>query len=168
MGYTHLKDISHFVSPFDIAKSAGTWTPTVSSNLVSDVRTAAGAAFTILIPIVLPGSLVGTQGAKIISIDVFYKIGTAAATAFGVALNKVSLNAHGVASAGAAVSVTLDADHDTEAERYAVEDHKMTITLGSPVFLQKNAAYFVSCVITAAAGTVFTLFGAQINYELRV
>ena len=168
MGYVNTTDITKFISPFAIAKSAGTWTPTVSSNLVSDVRSAAGASFTLVIPIVLPGSSVCSQGAKLQSIDVFYKIATAAATAFSVALNKVSLNAHGVASAGAAVSVTLDTNHNTEAKRYAVNDHKMTLTLFEPVFLQQDAAFHVSCVITAAAGTVFTLFGAQINYDLRI
>ena len=168
MGYTHLTDISEFISPFAFAKTAGTWTPTIASNLVSDVRTAAGAAFTVLIPVIQPGSSIGKQGAKLISVDVFYKIATNAATAFAVALNKVSLGAHGVATAGAAVTVTLDADHDTEAERYAVADHKLTATLAAPAFIDKNSAYWLSFVITAAAGTVYTNFGAQVNYTLRL
>lgn len=169
MGYVHNTDITKFVSPFEIVKSAGTWTPTIASNLVSDVRTAAGAAFTVFIPIDLPGSHVGTQGAKIISIDVWYKIGTAAASDFAVpTLHKTTLSADTVAVAGAAVTVALDAAHDTAAELKAVADHKMTITPAAPFFIQDDEAFFITFAVTAAATTVFTLFGAQINYTLRL
>jgi hypothetical protein len=168
MGYTHLTDISEFVSPFAFGKTAGTWTPTIASNLVSDVRTAAGADFTVLIPVIQPGSSIGKQGAKLISVDVFYKIETAAATAFAVALQKVTLGAHGVASAGAAVTHTLDADHAAEADRYAAGDHKLTATLSTPAFIAKNSALWLSFVITGAASTVYTNFGAQVNYTLRI
>ena len=82
MGYVNVTDISQFIPPAEILKTAGTWTPTIASNVVSDVRTAADAEFTLLVPLTLPGSLVGLQGAKIISIDVWYKIATAAADDF--------------------------------------------------------------------------------------
>ena len=168
MGYVNLTDISQFISPFAFTKTAGTWTPTISSNLVSDVRTAAGAAFTLLIPVVQPGSSVKLQGVKLKSIDVYYKIATTAATAFSVALSRVTLGAHGVASTGAAVTIALDKDHDTEAERYAIADHKLTASLALPAFIGHNEAFWLSFVITAAAGTVFTNFGAQVNFTLRL
>lgn len=168
MGYVNITDISEFISPFAYAKTAGTWTPTIASNLVSDVRTAAGAAFTLLIPVIKPGSSISLQGGKLVSIDVWYSIATDAATAFAVALSKVTLAAQGVACTGAAVDITFDVDHDTEAERYAVASHKLTATLNAPAFVDKNAAYWLSFVITAAAGTVYTNFGAQVNYILRL
>ena len=40
MGYVSDKHFSQFISPFAYGKSAGTWTPTIGSNVVSDVRTA--------------------------------------------------------------------------------------------------------------------------------
>jgi hypothetical protein len=167
MGYVHNTAISEFISPFAFAKTAGTWTPTIASNVVSDVRTAAGAAFTVLIPLVLPGSASELLGAKIISVDVFYKIATNAATAFAVALDKVTIATTGAAT-GAAVAHTFDAGHDTEAERYAVADHMLTATITAPHFVAKNTAYWLSFVITAHANTVYTAYGAQVNYQLRL
>ena len=169
MGYVNVTDISQFIPPSAIQKTGGTWTPTISANVISDVRTAADAAFTLLIPLVLPGSEIGLQGAKIKSIDVWYKIATTAADDFAtVALSKVTLAADGVVVAGAAVTVTIDAAHDTAAERLAIDDHKMTVTLASEVFIDEDYAYFLSCVIDAHLNTVFTLFGARVNYTLRL
>ena len=169
MGYVNVTDISQFIPPAEILKTAGTWTPTIASNVVSDVRTAADAEFTLLVPLTLPGSLVGLQGAKIISIDVWYKIATAAADDFAtVAIHKVALNADTVAVAGTAPTVSIDAAHDTAAERKAVATHKMTVSLASEVFVDKNVAYWLSMVVDAHANTVFTLYGAQVNYTLRL
>lgn len=168
MGYVHNTDITEFISPFAYAKTAGTWTPTIASNLISDVRTAAGAAFTLLIPVVLPGSSIALQGGKLVSIHVWYSIGTNAATAFAVALDKVSLNAQAAACTGAAIVHTLDTGHDTEAERYAVAAHKLTATLTTPAFIAYNTAIWLSFVVTAHAGTVWSNFGAQANFTLRL
>jgi hypothetical protein len=169
MGYVHLTDICQFIPPSDILKTAGTWTPTVSSNLITDVRSAADASFDLLIPVVLPGSNIAKQGAKLVSIDLWYIIGTAAADDFAtVELNKVTLPADGVAPTGAAVDVTIDADHDTGAERKAQDEHKMNVALDTPAFIEDDEAYWLHCVIDAAAGTVFSLVGAQANFTLRL
>jgi hypothetical protein len=169
MGYVHLTDICKFISPFDMAKSAGTWTPTVSSDLVTDVRGAADAAFDVLIPIVLPGSAGALQGAKLVSIDVWYIIGTAAADAFAtVEVDKVVLPVDGTAPTGSNPTVTIDADHDTSAERLAVDEHKMTVTLATPEFIEDDEAWYLHLNIDAAATTVFSLVGAQANFTLRL
>ena len=44
----------------------------------------------------------------------------------------------------------------------------MTITLDDPAWLDDGDFYFLKLVVDAAAGTVFTFFGARANYELRV
>jgi hypothetical protein len=169
MGYVNVTDISQFIPPSAIQKTLGTWTPTIASNVVSDVRTAADANFTLLIPLVLPGSEIALQGAKIKSIDVWYKIATAAADDFAtVTLNKVTLATDTVAVSGAAVDVTIDTAHDSAAERKAIASHKMTVTLDAEVFIDQDYAYWLSCVVDAAANTVFTLFGARVNYTLRL
>ena len=169
MGYVNVTDISQFVSPFQITKLLGTWTPTIAGNIISDVRTAAAADTTLMIPIPIPGSEVGLQGAKFKSIDVWYKIATADPTGFTVVLNRVALSADGVAVAGANITaITLDSNHDTAAKRYAQDDHKMTITLDDETFIQEGYAYWVSCVVSCHANTVLSLFGARVNYTLRI
>ena len=40
MGYVRDQQISKFIPPSQIQKSAGTWTPTLASNVASDLRTA--------------------------------------------------------------------------------------------------------------------------------
>jgi len=161
MGYVHDTDLERFIAPAEIQKTAGTWTPTISTNLISDVRTAANATFELIIPIALPGSSAYRQGAKLRSIDVWYKVATAALDAFAdVVLTKQTLSADTVAVAGAAVTTTIDTAHDTDAERLAEADHKMTVTLATPAFIGKNEAYILRLGVDAAANSVFTLFGA--------
>lgn len=169
MGYVHDTHMSQFIPPAAITKSAGTWTPSVASNVVKEARAAADASFTLLIPIPIPSNASALKGAKLKSVDVWYKIATAAADDFAtVTLNQIGLPGDGDAPAGAEVSVTLDAAHDTAAERKAVGDHTMTVTLASPAWLDDDDAYFLELVVDAAATTVFTLYGARANYELRV
>jgi hypothetical protein len=131
MGYVNVTDITKFIPPSKILKTAGTWTPAISSNVISEARGAADEAVTLLIPVDLEGADVALQGAKLQSVDIWYKIATAA-------------------------------------ERKAVGDHKMTVTLSTPAFLEDNEAIWLSLVIDCAATTVLTIFGAQANFDLRL
>jgi len=44
----------------------------------------------------------------------------------------------------------------------------MTVTLTTPCFIEDDLAYYLHLNIDAAATTVFTLIGAQVNYTLRL
>ena len=168
MGYVNDTHFSQFIPPSAIYKTAGTWTPTIASNLISDVRSAADASFTLLIPVLLPSNASGLKGAKLKSVDVFYKIATAACDDIAsYSLDKVALPATGVAAAGTAVTETADTGHDTAAERKATGDHTMTVTITTPAWVDDGDAYWLSMVVDAAANTVFTLFGARANFDLR-
>jgi hypothetical protein len=161
--------MSQFIPPGAAAFSAGTWADAVASNVWCKSRTAADASFTIAIPVLLPSNAAALKGTYLKSIDVWYSIGTAAADDFAsVALYADALPASGSAVTAAAVAVTLDAAHDTAAERKAAGDHKLTITLSTPVWIDNNAAYHVELLVDAAATTVFKLFGARANYTLRI
>lgn len=166
----HNTHMSQFIPPSAISKSAGTWTPSVASNVPLEARGAADAAFTLLIPIRLEQNANYRNGAKLKSIDVYYQIGTAAADDFAtVELEKVAWPAAtGSAPTGAAVTMTCDAGHDTAAERLAVAAHKMTVTLTTPEWMDDDYAYTLQLVVDAAATTVFTLYGARANFELRI
>lgn len=169
MGYVNVTDITQYISPFMYGKSAGTWTPTLSSNKLSDVRTAADASFTLTIPILLPGSVVGNQGAMLKSIDFWYNIGVADADDFAtVTLVKLTLPVNGAAPSAATPSVTLDVDHDTAAERRGAESHKMTVTLDTPVFIDTKTFFYLVLIVDAAATSVFSNYGAQANFILRL
>ncbi len=168
MGYVSDKKMSLFIPPAAIGKTAGTWTPTLSSNVWSEVRSAADASFSLAIPVMLPGNEDPLRGCRLKSIDVYYAIGTAAADDFAVVeLEKMSLGADDTAITGAAVTTTLDAGHDTAAERLAVDtDHVMTVTLSTPEWIDDGEVFVLTLTVDAAGGTVFTLFGARANFDL--
>lgn len=164
MSHLSTTKINQFVPVGMIGKSAGTWTLGVSSNVVSEARTAAAASFDLLVPVVLPGSEAYHQGAKVKAIRLYYQIGTAAATDFAtVAVHKMTL---GSAVTGSAVTVSLDSNHDTAAKRKAIGVHEMTITITDGSWLKEDEGMYLQCVVSAAATTVFTLFGAVMDYEM--
>ena len=167
MGYVNDTKFSQFITPNQIIKSAGTWTSTFANNTMADVRTAADANFNLFIPILIPSNDVALKGAKLLSIDVHYKVATGALDGFAtVELEKMSITAAGVVS-GAAVAVTVDAGHDTAAERLAVGDHFMTVALDAPVWIDKDEVFWLYMACDAAANSVFTLWGAKANFTLR-
>ena len=65
MGYVHDEHMSKFIHPGDFEMSAGTWAITESSGVVSNDRTAADAAVTVLIPIKIPSNSVALKGVKL-------------------------------------------------------------------------------------------------------
>jgi hypothetical protein len=67
------------------------------------------------------------------------------------------------------VTTTCDAGHDTAAERYAVDtDHVMTVTITTPAWSDDGDAYVLELIVDCHANTVFSFFGARVNYDLRV
>ena len=169
MGYVHDTAMSQFIPPAGIGKTAGTWTPAVASNVVSEAKTAADEAFTLLIPIQIPSNGAAMKGAFLQSVEVWYKIATAAADDFAtVAMHRMTLPASGTAVSGVAVTLTVDGDHDTAAERLAVGDHKITLTVDSPFWMDDGECVWASLVVDAALGTEFTLYGAVANFTLRI
>jgi hypothetical protein len=169
MGYVHTTDISTFISPFLIGKTQGNWPAFVSSNVVSQGRSASVYLFSLAIPLQIPGARSALQGSKIISVEVYYKIATAATNDFSFPeISKITLPATGAAPAGAALACTMDDDHVHPTLLSAIGDHTMTATLNTPVFLDADYAYYLTFIITPVATTLFTLFGAKINYELRL
>jgi len=168
MGYVHDTNMAQFIHPGDFEVSTGTWAVTESSNVVSNDKTAGDETVTVLVPIRMPSNAKALKGAKLTSIDVGYLIATAAADDFAtVELEKVTINADDVAASGEAVDVTLDAAHDTAAERKAADDHTMTITVDSPEFLDDGDCYWLKMVIDCAATTVLKFYGAVAHFTLR-
>jgi hypothetical protein len=170
MGYVHDTQMSRFIAPSLFSHSAGTWTISEASSIMKSARTATDAAWTTLIPVPLASNAAALKGCYLKSIDVYYAIGSAACDDFAtVELEKMTLGVDDVAITGAAVTTTCDAGHNTAALRYAVDDdHVMTVTLTTPVWIDDGDAFFLKLVIDAAASSVFTFFGARANYTLRV
>jgi hypothetical protein len=174
MGYVHDTAMSQFVPPADIGASGGTWALTPASNVWSNDRTAADASFTLYIPIPIPSCAVALKGAYLKSIELMYSVsGAAADNVTTVALYKDTLAAVAASGSGsintaASVTVTVDAGHDTTAERKAQDEHRMVVTLSTPEWIDNDATFHLEVVVDGGAATVVKVFGAIINYTLRL
>jgi hypothetical protein len=171
MGYVHDTKMAQFIPPTAFGFSAGTWTWTVASNVWSNNRTAADASFTIYMPIPIPSNAVAFKGSKLLSVEFMYSISVAAADDFAVAtalLYLDTLAATGTLNTAAAVTTTKDTGHDTDAECLAVDEHRLVLTVTTPLWIDNDQGYHAEFVVDAAATTVFKIFGGIANYTLRV
>ena len=176
MGYVHDTAMSQFIPPNMIGASAGTWTLAVASNVWSNNRTAADASFTLYVPIPIPSNSAALKGCKITSVELMYSIATAAADDFVAAtcalykdtFQATAASGSGTINTAAIVTGTLDTGHDTAAELKAVDEHRLVWTVTTPEWIDNDAQFHFEAVVDAAAGTVFKVFGAIVNYTLRV
>jgi len=169
MGYVKVSKINQFLPPALFGKAGGTWTLGVSSNVVAETRSTADSSFALYLPILAPSSEAYRQGARLESVTVYYKIAGAAADDFSApVLHKMALPVASEAASGAALSLTLDGGHDSADERKAVGTHSMTISLESPCWLGEDECVWLQLSVDAAASTSFSLYGAQVNYDLNL
>jgi hypothetical protein len=169
MGYTNDTAMIQFIPPTTFMFTAGTWTPTIASDVVSNVRTAGATSFTALIPLMVPGNSAYRKGSQIKSVDIWYTIATADLTDFAtVSLENVALPANTVAPTGAAITgITLDSLHNTAALRKVQGSHKMNVSFDTPIWVNNIQALYIQLILNCAASSVVTLYGANINYVER-
>ena len=165
---THM---SQFIPPGACHYVTGTWTDAAGAIAGSIAKSKAAADNTgvVSIPITIPQNSVALQGAKLVSIDVWWECLTAAMDAVTAVINKMVLPADTAAFAAAsALAFSYDTGHDTAAERLTLEQHKMTLTLTTPIFLDDDDLIILQMTMDAAATSALTFFGARANYTLRV
>lgn len=169
MGYIHDISMSQFVPPKEFMFNTGTWTEAVLNTVWSVNRVAADASFLCYVPVPIPSNSVASKGAYLKSIEVMYSITVAACDDFAaVALYVDTLAASGTLNTAAAVDITMDTAHDSAAERLAVDEHRMVATLDTPAWIDNDQSYHLEFIVDCAAATVFKVFGAIINYTLRL
>jgi hypothetical protein len=168
MGYLNDTKMAQYIPASAIQKSAGTWTATLASNVLADVRTAADATFNIFVPVRVPGNAGALKGARLKSVELLYKVATAAMDSVTtVELEKCTVSSAGAVT-GAAVTVTLNSAEDTSAKRFAVADHRVIATLTTPEWVDNDCYYVLYVTFDAAATSAFTLYGAIANFDLRL
>lgn len=168
MGFTQ-DQFSTFIPFSNFGHSAGTWTDTVASNVWYKRRTAADAAATSYIPIGhAPQRDGANKGAMLNSLEVHFRVVTAALDACEAHIYKATLGADGSLLTVAEVTTSYDTGHDTAAERYDVDEHLMTLTVTTPTYLDDNEYLFAEVVYDAAATSLIDEFGAVANWTLRL
>jgi hypothetical protein len=168
-GYVHDTSVAQWIAPWTISNSAGTWTATMNGNVVTFNRAAADAAWNAFAPVPVPSNGAASKGAYLQSVDIWYSITVSDCDDFAtVALEKLTVAGTAVTPTATAPTIALDTGHDTAAERKAIGEHKMTITLSTPAWVDHEESYAVYLAVDAASGTVFKWYGARANYTLRL
>lgn len=105
-----------------------------------------------------------SRGFKLKSINVMYSVDTADLDDCKVYVDKVTYAAAGATTS--AVTTTYDTAHDTAAERKAIGNHSMTITVSSPATANTvNQFYRVEIEADANNTSVFTLRAIVLKYD---
>lgn len=169
-GYVHDAAIYVWIPFTAFVHSAGTWTATVASNVWFTRRTAADAAATTYIPLgFLLANANDLKGAYLKSVSVHFRVVTAALDALEAHIYKATLAADGSLLTVAEVTTTYDTGHDTAAERIDVDEHLLTLTLSTPVWIDGDGSYyFMEVVADAAATSVLDYFGANASLTVRL
>jgi hypothetical protein len=170
MGYVNISRLSQFIPPSDFVKvGTGTWTEKISDFVLCQERAALAADIQVYVPVSLMSSPIKTQGAKILSLDLWFKIAAAEVDMLMPACFKTTLAANGSpVSAAVYEDVVSDADHSAPFTAGTIGDHKMSLTFTNPPFFLEDTIYSFGFAINGTNLAVITLFGAQVSYLLRL
>jgi len=162
--------MSQYIPPTLFHCITGTWTQAagaVAGTIAKHVA-ATDEASVVTIPIMLPSNSQGLQGAYLKSIEIDYEILIAACDAVDAVVNKVTRGADGAVAVVAAQAFTYDTGHDVDTERYDVDQHKMTITITTPFWLDNDVYVLLELTFDKAATTTVDLLGAVANFDLEI
>ena len=168
MGFLHDTHMSQFIPPTAFHYVTGTWTDAAGNVTGTIVKQKAAAAETsvVNIPIPIPSNSVALKGSYLKSIEIDYEILTAAATSITATLNKVTRGADGAVAVVAAVAETQDLAAATDAAD--VDQHKLTVTLTTPAWIDNDEEYLLELSCVCAITTVLEFLGAVVNYTARL
>lgn len=164
----HNTHVSQYIPPTAWSYVTGTFTHAAGAvaGTIAMNRAAANETSVVTIPILVPSNSIALNGAKLTSIEVDYEIFTAEPTSITWTLNKVT---RGADTAVAVVAAVTKTDGVAAASAKTVDQHKQTITITTPAWVDNDEYYLLEMSIAAGAGGNTTKFyGAVANYTLRV
>jgi len=174
-GYVHDTTISQWISPAMCSYVTGTWTDAVGAVTGTVVKEKAAADNTGVIYIPVSAAAIasssGLKGSYLKSIDIWWATTTAALDAAGVTalIDQFVLPANGAAFPTlVAIAFSYDTGNDTAAETDDLDEHKMTLTLTTPFWMDNDDLIQVRLTMDAAATSVIRFHGARVNTTIRL
>jgi len=174
-GYVHDTHMSYWISPNMCSFVTGTWSDAAGAvaGTVTKAKAAADETGVIYIPVsaAVPSNSSNGKGFYFQTIDIYFAITTAALDAAGAIANidRFVLPANGAAfPALVAHTFTYDTGNDTAAESDDLDEHTMTLTLATPVWLDNDDLMQVRVTLDAATTSVIKFHGARVNGTLRL
>lgn len=167
----HDTSMSQYIPPTLFHRVTGAWTH--GAGAVTDTIAIrvddANQTSTVNIPIIIPSNSSGLKGSKLKSVEIDYEVLTAAMTSVTAVFNKVTRGADGAVAVVESLAFSYDTGHDTAGERLDVDQHKMTLTLTTPQWVDNDAYFLVKLTIDQVGDTgVVDLLAAVANYTLRL
>lgn len=168
MGYVHDTHMAQYIPPTAMMGITGTFTQAAGAvaGTIAFHRAAAAQTSVIYIPITLPGNSVDLKGAYLQSVEVDYENLLAAATSVTFALNKIARGADGAVAVKSAVTVTQSLAAAAGAETQ--DQHKCTVTLTTPEWIDNDVYYLLTMTIVAGGTITNDILGAVANFTLRL
>jgi len=166
----HNTHVSQYIPPTLFHCVTGTWTEAagqVTGTIVKHVA-ATDESSVVTIPVTIPSNSVGLQGAYLKSVEIDFEILVAACDALAAVVNKVTRGSDGADAVVAAQTFSYDAGHDSAAERIDVDEHRMTLTLETPIWIDNDEYVLVEITADKAATTTMDFLAAVANFTLRM
>lgn len=175
MGYVHDTGFTQFVPPHMMSGTVAAWAIAAGqvANSVVYGCDATDEVAVLTIPVLAPSnngvdaSGAAAKGALLKSIEIDFEILTAALDAMSATIYKCKRGADGADVVLTTPSFTYDTGHDSAAERIDVDEHKMTLTLDTPVYIENDEYYYVKISFDKAATSTVEVLGAFVNYTFR-
>ncbi|MCL4562307.1 MAG: hypothetical protein M1281_17055 [Chloroflexi bacterium] len=168
MGYVHDTGMSQIIPFSTMTFVTGAWTEVAAVNQWSKNKAPAAETSIIRVPVTAPQNGSPYKGSLVKSIDIWWSNGTADLTSLTPVIQKLTAPLYDVAPAApTSLAFTYDSDHDTAAKRVTQKNHKMTLTLSSPVWLDDDDILFIELTVVAPATAAYKQKDARVNYTLR-
>lgn len=172
-GYVHDTAMAIIFPPSHMHFVTGTWADAAGAvaGTIVKAKSAADQTSVINIPITLLQNSVAQKGSYLRSVDIWWNTTVAALDAAGaiVTINRFVLPANGAAFPAAVThAFSYDTGNDTAAETDDLDEHKMTLTLTTPIWMDDDDFVTVALTMDAAATSVIALHAARANFTLRL
>ena len=167
-GYVHDTAMAQYIPPNTFHCVTGTWTDIAGQVAGTICRHKAATAETLIvnIPITIVSNSVALKGALLKSVEVDYEIQVAACTSVTGAIVKVVRCADLAVAVVSAPACTQDLVAAVGAA--SVEQHKLTVSLTVPAWIDQDEIYFLKLTIVAAATSTVDLLAAVANFTERI
>lgn len=174
MGYVRDTNVSLYIPPTAMMPITGTWTEAAGAVAGTICKHKAAAAETsvvyIPIPLLSSGAVdvagLPVKGSLIESIEVDYEVLIAACTSVTAALKKIKRGANLAVAVVSTIASTQDLTAATDAA--SVDQHKLTVTVTTPVFVENDEELVLTLTCVAAATTTLDILGAVANITLQL
>ena len=171
MGYLQDSQTTIYIPPTCAHRVTGTWSHAAGQVVDTICQSVNDANQTskLTIPLMIFSNSNSQKGCKLKSVEIDYEITGAALEEVTAVINKVTRGADTAVAVVTTPAFTYDTGHDTANERLAKDQHKMTLTITTPFWVDNDEYVLVELTINQAGDTgVFELLGAFANVTLRL